>query len=51
METQFTVTTIYLYKGLIILAGLFFVYLGYRLFIKGIMASAGGYTSHSSEVR
>lgn len=42
MET--TVTTIYLFKGLVILVGLAFVYMGYKLFIKGITAPAGSFT-------
>lgn len=42
META--VTTIYLFKALVILVGLALVYMGYKLFIKGITAPAGSFT-------
>lgn len=42
META--VTTIYLFKALVILVGLALVFMGYRLFIKGITAPAGTFS-------
>lgn len=42
META--VTTIYLFKALVILVGLALVFMGYRLFIKGITAPAGSFS-------
>lgn len=46
-----TVTTIYLFKALVILVGLAFVYMGYKLFIKGITAPAGSFTGEVGDKR
>ncbi len=47
MET--TIITIYLFKALVILVGLAFVYMGYKLFVKAITAPAGSLMGESGD--